>query len=86
MYCALKDILRNETIYVDITETDNYGWSGTLINSPLETFFTFARYYIQYELDKDEWEELKIRQYKLEQDEWKRIGALLQKALLQNGS
>ena len=55
MYCALKDILRNETIYVDITETDGYGWSGTLINSPFETFFTFARYYILYELDPNEW-------------------------------
>ena len=79
MYCALKDILRNETIYVDITEIDNYGWSGTLMNSPFETFFTFARYYIQYELNKDEWEELKMLQYKLEQDKFEKIKAIVLK-------
>ena len=81
MYCALKDILRNETIYVDITETDGYGWSGTLINSPFETFFTFGRYYILYELDPNEWRELEMRQYNLYQDKLGKI-----EALLQNGS
>ena len=81
MYCALKDILRNETIYVDITETDNYGWSGTLMNSPFETFFTFARYYILYELHPNEWKELEMRQYNLYQDKLGKI-----EALLQNGS
>ena len=81
MYCALKDILRNETIYADITETDNYGWSGTLMNSQFETFFTFARYYIQYELDPNEWRELEMRQYNLYQDKLGKI-----EALLQNGS
>ena len=81
MYCALKDILRNETIYVDITETDNYGWSGTLMNSSFETFFTFARYYILYELDPNEWRELEMRQYNLYQDKLGKI-----EALLQNGS
>ena len=78
MYCALKDILRNETIYVDITETDHYGWSGTRINSPFETFFTFARYYILYELDPNEWRELEMRQYNLYQDKLGKIEALLQ--------
>ena len=81
MYCALKDILRNETIYVDITETDGYGWSGTLIKSPFETFFTFARYYILYELDPNEWRELEMRQYNLYQDKLGKI-----EAPLQNGS
>ena len=81
MYCALKDILRNETIYVDITETDGYRWRGTLINSPFETFFTFARYYILYELDPNEWRELEMRQYSLEQDRLNKI-----KTIVQNGS
>ena len=81
MYCALKDILRNKIIYVDITETDGYGWIGTLINSPFETFFTFARYYILYELDSNEWRELEMRQYSLYQDKLGKI-----EALLQNGS
>ena len=77
MYCALKDILRNETIYVDIIETGGYGWNGIIINSQFETFFTFARYYIQYELDQDEWKELETRQYKLEQDRLKKIKTIL---------
>lgn len=79
MYCALKDILRNETIYVDITETDSYGWSGTLMNSSFETFFTFARYYILYELDPNEWRELKRRQCELDIDKWKKIKAIILK-------
>lgn len=79
MYCALKDILRNETVYVDITETDRYGWNGILINNQFETFFTFARYYIQYELDQDEWKELETRQYKLEQDKFEKIKAIVLK-------
>lgn len=78
MYCALKDILRNETIYVDITETDSYRWIGTQMNSPFETFFTFNRYDLQYELDPNEWRELEMRQYNLYQDKLRKIEALVQ--------
>ena len=81
MYCALKDILENKIIYVDITETDSYSWIGTLMNSPFETFFTFDRYDLQYELDPNEWRELEMRQYNLYQDKLGKI-----EALLQNGS
>lgn len=78
MYCALKDIIRNETIYVDITETDSYSWIGTQMNSPFETFFTFDRYDLQYELDPNEWRELEMRQYNLYQDKLGKIEALVQ--------
>lgn len=78
MYCALKDIVRNETIYVDITETDSHSWIGIQMNSPFETFFTFDRYDLQYELDPNEWRELEIRQYNLYQDKLGKIEALLQ--------